>query len=115
LNDGPDAFTGLFFGLIIGEGKENVDIGEGEEVLASISSESQQGNIGRGLSRERPTPHFNEETVDYGGSAANRCRAIAGALTGLPDERHLAQILIPKIVNRQSDWIHVKCDWFGEA
>ncbi len=105
----------LLFGLLVGEGEEHVDIGVGEEILASVAAQRQQGNILRGLSGEGPTPHFNEDTVDYGGSAADRGGAVAGALTGLADKRHLPQILIPKIVNRQSDWIHVKCDWFGEA
>jgi hypothetical protein len=62
--------------------------------------------LGGGLPGEGSAPHFNEDTVDHGGAAANGGRAVAGALAGLADKRHLPRILLPKIVNRQSDWIH---------
>jgi hypothetical protein len=53
------------------------------------------------------TPHFNEDTVHYGGAAADGGGAVSGALAGLAYESHLPRILLPKIVNRQSDWIHM--------
>ena len=106
LNDGADGFPGLFFGLFVGEGKEHVDIGVGEEVFASVAAQREQGDVLCGLAGEGTTPHFNEDAVDDGGAAADGGGAVAGALTGLADKRHLPQILLPKIVNRQSDWIH---------
>jgi len=60
-------------------------------------------------------PHFNEDTVHDGGAAANGGGAVAGALAGLADKRHLPRILLPKIVNRKSDWIHECCVWLAEA
>jgi hypothetical protein len=51
-------------------------------------------------------PHLDEKAIHDGGAAANGSRAIAGALAGLADKRHLLRILLPKIVNRECDWIH---------
>ena len=106
LDDGAHGFPGLFFGLFVGKCKENVDVRVGEQILAAVAAQSQQGHILRWLPGEGPAPHFNEDTVHDGRAAADGGRAVAGALTGLADKRHLPQILLPKIVNRQSDWIH---------
>ena len=115
LDDGANGFSGLLLGLFVGEGEEHVDVGVGEEIFAAVAAESQQGDVLRRLPGKGPAPHFNEDTVDHGGAAANGGRAVAGALTGLADKRHLPHILLPKIVNRQSDWIHVIFAWFAEA
>ncbi len=106
LDNDANRFPGLFFGLFVGEGEEYIDVGVGEEIFAAVAAESEQGDVLRGLPGKGPAPHFNEDAVDHGGAAADGCRAIAGALTGLADKRHLPRILLPKIVNRKSDWIH---------
>ena len=106
LDDGAYRFAGQLLGFLVGEGEEHVDVGVGEEILAAVAAQGQQGNVQCGLAGEGPTPHFNEDAVHHGGAAANGGRAVASALTGLADKRHLPQILLPKIVNRQSDWIH---------
>ncbi len=95
LDDGADSFFGLLLGLLVGEGKEHVDVGVGEEVLASVAAQGEQRNVLRGLSGEGSAPHFNEDTVDHGGAAADGRGAVSGALTGLADKRHLPKILIP--------------------
>ena len=95
LNDGANGFPGLLFGFFVGEGEEHVDVGVREEVFASVAAEGEQGDILCRLPGEGSTPHFNEDAVDYGGAAADGGSAIAGALAGLADERHLAKILIP--------------------
>jgi hypothetical protein len=107
--------SGLRLGLFVGEGEEHVDVGVGEEIFAAVAAQGQQGDVLRGLAGKGAAPHFNEDTVDHGGAAADGGRAVAGALTGLADERHLPRILLPKIVNRQSDWIHECCVWLAEA
>jgi hypothetical protein len=67
------------------------------------------------LAGKGPAPHFNEDAIDYRGAAADGGGAVPGALAGLADESHLPRILLPKIVNRQSDWSHVRfCAWFDE-
>ena len=96
----------LLLGLVVGKGEEHVDVGVGEEILAAVAAQGQQGDVLRGLAGEGPAPHFNQDTVHDGGAAADGGGAVAGALAGLADERHLPRILLPKIVNRQSDWIH---------
>ena len=48
-----------------------------------------------GCPGEGATPHFNQDTVHHGGAAADGGGAVAGALTGLADKRHLPQILLP--------------------
>ena len=95
LDDGANGFAGLLFGFFVGEGEEHIDVGVGEEIFAAVSAEGQQGDVLRRLSGEGPAPHFNEDTVDHGGAAADGGRAVAGALTGLADKRHLPQILLP--------------------
>ena len=100
LDNRPDGFPGLLFRLLIRKSKQHVDVGVREQVLASVAAQRQQGNILRRLACERPAPHFNQDTVNYSGAAADRSGAVPGPLTGLADERHLPEILIPKIVNR---------------
>ena len=100
LDDGADGFAGLLFGLFVGEGEEHVDVGVGEEIFAAVAAQGQQGDVLRGQAGEGPAPHFNEDTVDDRGAAADGGGAVAGALTGLADKRHLLEILLPKIVNR---------------
>ena len=100
LNDRPDGLPGLLFGLLVGESKEHVDVGVGEQILASVAAQRQQRNILCGLACEGPSPHFNQDTVDHSGAAADRSGSVPGTLTGLADKRHLPEILIPKIVNR---------------
>ena len=95
LNDGANGFAGLLFGFFVGEGEEDVDVGVGEEIFAAVAAEGEQGDVLCRLPGEGTTPHFNEDAVDYGGAAADGGSAVAGALTGLADKRHLAQILIP--------------------
>ncbi len=107
LHDGPHGFLGLLLDLLVGKGKEHVDVGVGEEIFAPVAAQSQQGDALRGLAGKGPTPHFNQDTVDDRGAAADGGSAVPGALTGLANERHLPRILLPKIVNRQSDWIHM--------
>jgi len=58
------------------------------------------------MSGEGAAPHFNQDSIDHCRAASDGSSAVPCALAGLADERHLAKILIPKIVNRQSDWIH---------
>ena len=106
LDNGAHGFAGLFFGLLIGEGEEHVDVGKGEKVFAPVTAQGQQGDVQRGLSGEGAAPHFDQDAVHDGGAAADGGRAVARTLTGLADQRHLPRILLPKIVNRQSDWIH---------
>ena len=95
LNDGANGFARLLLGFVVGEGEEDIDVGVGEEIFASVTAEGEEGNVGRGLSGEGSTPHFNQDPIDDGGAAANGSSAVAGALTGLADERHLAKILLP--------------------
>ncbi len=95
LDDGAHGFAGLLFGFVVGEGEEDVDVGVGEEIFAAVAAEGEQRDIGRRLAGEGATPHFDEDAVDDGGAAADGGSAVAGALTGLADERHLAQILLP--------------------
>jgi hypothetical protein len=52
--------------------------------------------------------------VHHRGTASNGGSAVPGAVENQADERHLPQILLPKIVNRQSDWIH-KVVWLAFA
>ena len=95
LDDGADRLPGLLFGLVVGEGKQHIDVGKGEEILAPVAAEGEQGDVQSGLSGEGPAPHFNEDTIDDGRAAADGGGAVAGALIGLADERHLPQILLP--------------------
>ena len=60
----------------------------------------QQRDVLRGLPCKRSPPHFNEDAVDNRGTPADCSGAVSGTLTGLADERHLPEILIPQIVNR---------------
>src|SRR5580658_1113297 len=106
LDDGLDGFLGLGFNSLVGKDEQHVDVGIGEEIFSSIAAKGKQRDVQGGLTREGSTPHFNEDTVDYGGAAANGGGAVSGALAGLADKRHLPRILLPKIVNRECDWIH---------
>jgi hypothetical protein len=111
LDDGADSVFGLFLGLVVGKGKEHIDVGVGEEILASVSTKGEESDILSGLAGEGSAPHFNEDAVDNGGAATDGRCAVSGSLTGLTDKRHLSKILVPKIVNRESDWIHVSSFW----
>ena len=111
LNHGAHRIFRLLLGLLVGEGEQNIDVGIREKVLAPVAAQCEQRNIQRGLRRKRSSPHFNEDTVDNGRAAVNGRSAIPGALAGLANQRHLPRILLPKIVNRQSDWMHkVLCE-----
>ena len=100
LDDRPHRFPRLLLGLLVGEGKEHVDIGIGEEILASVAAQRQQRYILRRLAGKRPAPHFNQDAVHHCRAPPDRSRAVPGTLAGLADKRHLPEILIPKIVNR---------------
>ena len=106
LNDRADLVLGVRLGFVVGKDEEHVDVGVGEEILAAVSAQGQEGDVRRRLAGKNATPHFNEGAVDHGGAAADGGSAVSGAFVGLADERHLPRILLPKIVNRQSDWIH---------
>ncbi len=106
LNDGPDGLAGLLLGLLVGEGKQHVDVGVGEEILAPVAAQRQQGDVLRGQLGEGPAPHFNQDAVHHRRSPPDGSRAVPGALAGLAHKRHLLEILLPKIVNRYNDWIH---------
>jgi len=93
-------------GFFVSKGEEHVDVGAGKEVLAAVTAQGEQGGVGGRLAGEGATPHFNENAVYHGGTSSNGGSAVPGALEGQANERHLPQILLPKIVNRQSDWIH---------
>jgi hypothetical protein len=95
LDNGSYSFLGLLFCFLVGEGEEHIDVGVGEEVLASVAAQGKEGDVLGGLSSEGPTPHFNEDAVDYGGASADGSGAVPRALTGLADKRHLPKILIP--------------------
>ena len=45
---------------------------------------------------EGAAPHFDEDAVHYGGAAADGGGAVAGALAGLADKRHLPQYTAPE-------------------
>ena len=100
LDDGANCFAGLLFGFVVGEGEEDVDVGVREEIFASVTAQGKQSGVLRRQAGKGAAPHFNEDTVDDGRSAADGGRAVAGALTGLADKRHLLEILLPKIVDR---------------
>ena len=95
LNDCSDGFFGLLLGLLIGEGEQHVDVGVGEQILASVAAQGQQRDVLRGLPGKGSAPHFNEDTVDDSRSPPDRSGAVSGPLTGLADKRHLPEILIP--------------------
>ncbi len=100
LDDGADRVLRLFFGFVVGKGEEDIDVGVGKEIFAAVTAQGEQGDAQGGLAGKGATPHFNEDAVDHGGAAANGGGAVAGALASLADKRHLAHILLPKIVNR---------------
>src|ERR1700739_1803879 len=86
---------GRLLGLLVAEGEQHVNVGVGEQILTAIATEGEQGDILRRLAGEGPPPHFNEDTVNHSRAAADRGRTVSGTLTGLADERHLPEILIP--------------------
>ncbi len=100
LDDGLDGIFGVSLGLFIGKGKEDVDVGVGEEILAAVTAQGEKRDVQGRLSGKDAVPHFDENPVDNGGAAADGGGAVARALTGLADKRHLPHILLPKIVNR---------------
>ena len=106
LDDRPDGLSGLLFGFLIGEGEKHVNVGVGEEILAAIASQGQQGEVLRGQSGKGPAPHLNQDAVHDGRTPPDGGRTIPGALAGLAHKRHLPEILLPKIVNRENDCIH---------
>ncbi len=93
--------------LFVCKGKKHVDVGVGEEILAPVAAERQQGNILRRQVRKGPSPHFNQGAIHHRRAPPDGRRSIAGSLAGLAYKRHLPEILLPKIVNRQNDWIHM--------
>ena len=95
LDDGSDRFARLLLGLLVGEGKENVDVGIWEEIFAPVAAQSQQRDALRRQVNKRPAPHFNEDTVDYRRAPPDGRGTVASTLTGLADKRHLFEILLP--------------------
>ncbi len=102
----PHGLPGLLLGLVVGEGKEHVDVGVGEEILAAIAPHGQQGNVLRRQPGKGPPPHLDQDAIHDGRAPPDGSRTIPGALAGLAYKRHLLEILLPKIVNYQNDWIH---------
>ncbi len=103
--DAYDLFA-VRLGFIIGKDEQHVDVGVGKKVLAAIAAQGEQSGADRRLAGEGTAPHLNQHTVHHGGTSPDGGGAVSGALAGQADERHLPRILLPKIVNRQSDWIH---------
>jgi len=99
LDDGANGFAGLLLGFFIGESEQDVDVGVREEIFAAVTTQGQQRGVLRRQAGIGSTPHFNQNPVDDGGSPADGSRAVAGTLAGLADERHLFEILLPKIVD----------------
>ena len=95
LNDEANGFGSLGLDLFVGKGEEYIDVGVGEKIFAAVTAEGEEGDVERGLSGEGAAPHFDEQPVDNGGPAADGGSAVASALTGLADKRHLPQILLP--------------------
>ena len=106
LDDHPDRVLRVLFSLLVRKGKQHIDVGVGKQILASISAQRKQSYVLRGLAREDSPPHLNQDAVNHSGPAADCGCAVSGAFAGLAHQRHLPHILLPKIVNRQSDWIH---------
>ena len=96
LNDGPDGLLGLFLGLLVGEGKENVDVGVGEEIFAPVAAQGQQGDVLRRQLGEGPAPHLNQDAVHHRRTPPDGGRAVPGALAGLAHKRHLPQYTAPE-------------------
>src|ERR1035441_4991124 len=101
--------------LFICKDEEDVDVGIGEEILAAVAAQGEQGGIGGRLAGECAAPHLDQHAVYDGGTASNGGSAVTGAFAGLADEQHLLRILLPKIVNRQGDWIHKSFWWLSFA
>ena len=99
LDDGAHGFARLLLGLFVGEDEEHVDVGVGEEIFAAVATEGEEGDVLLRKGSEGAAPHFDEDAIDDGRAAANGGRAVAGALAGLADERHLLEILLAKIVD----------------
>jgi hypothetical protein len=83
LNDRLDNGAGGFFGFFVGEGEEDIDVGEGEEVFASVAAESEQCDFGVGVGtggagdfgRKGAAPKLDEEAVDDGGAEPSPVRS----------------------------------------
>ena len=106
LNDSADDVLAVRFCFFIGEDEEHIDVGVGEEVLAAIAAQGEQRDVARRLAGEGAAPHFDEDAVDHRGTSPDGGGAVSSAFAGQADKLHLPRILLPKIVNRQSDWIH---------
>ncbi len=44
--------------FLVGDGEEEIDVGEGEEVFAAVSAEGEKGDIGGRLTGEGSAPHL---------------------------------------------------------
>jgi hypothetical protein len=106
LDKGADSISRRGFGFVIGKEEKHIDVGTGEEILAAVAAQSQQGDVLCRLGGEGAAPHLNQDPVDHRRTASNGRRAVAGPFTGLAHERHFPRILLPKIINRYSDWVH---------
>ena len=95
LNDGSDGFLRLLLGFFVGKSEKDIDIGIREEVFPSVAAKSEECDVLRRLASEGATPHFNQNTVDHGGSTTDGGSAVSRALAGLAHERHLPKILVP--------------------
>ena len=96
LDDGPDGLAGLLLGLLVGEGEQHVDVGVGEEILAAIAAQGQQGDVLRGQFGKGPAPHLNQDAVHDGRTPPDGGRTIPGALAGLAHKRHLPADTAPE-------------------
>jgi hypothetical protein len=105
LDDGANCLLRLFFGFFVGEGEEDIDVGVREEILSAVTTQCQERYI-QLRQVTGPAPHFNQDSIDDGGTPPDCCRSIPGAFTGLAHERHLLEILLPKIVDLQNDCTH---------
>ena len=94
LDDGAGRIPGRRFGLFVGIDEKDVNVGEGEEILAAVSAQSQQGDGFCGLGGEGAAPHLDQDAVHDSRAAANGGCAVAGALAGLAHQGHLPLILL---------------------
>ncbi len=108
LDDGADRGAEEFFSVVVGEGEENIDVGEGEEVFAAVSAEGEHGGFGVGVGLEDAAPEFDEGAIDDRGAAANGSGAVAGAVVGEAHLGHLLGVLGTEVVNGEDGGFHRK-------
>jgi hypothetical protein len=109
LDDGADGGAGGFFSVVVGECEEDVDVGKGEEVFASVAAEGEHGGFSAGggwILTEGAAPELDEQAIDDGGAATDGGGAVSGALVGLADKRHFAGVLGAEIVDGEDGRFH---------